>query len=165
MQLSPIVSPSGRPMWSAGYHSHQTKVHRGFVCSLEWIGEGKKSQPAMVIWPASNVFASREGAGLWVIGRRAITEFVGFTANGKCTGGPSEHCIREARQALPILDKDINDKEALNALVDVVVTFAPELVLMPVTPKIVKDTFQTPAMWDMQVKDKSSGRTLKEASV
>jgi len=165
MQMSPIVTPSGRPMWSAGYHAHKTKVHRGFVCSLEWIGEGKKSQPAMVIWPASNVFASREGAGLWVIGRRAITEFVGFTGNGKCTGGPSEHCIREARQALPILDKDINDREALSALVDVVVTFAPELVLMPVTPKIVKDSFETAPLWDMRVTEKNSGKTLREESV
>ena len=62
MKLSPILNPQGLPMWSAGGHSWKTKVHRGFVCSLEWIGEGKKSQPAMVIWPASNVFASREGA-------------------------------------------------------------------------------------------------------
>lgn len=164
MHLSPVLNPSGLPMWSAGQHSYKTKVHRGFVCSLEWIGKGKKSQPAMVIWPASNVFASREGSGLWVIGRRAITEFVGFNSNDKCTGGPSEHCIREARQALPILDKDVNDKEALAALVDVVVTFAPELVTMPVAPRVVRDAFETPAMWDMTLTDKSTGKTLKEES-
>lgn len=165
MNLSPIVTPAGQPMWSAGGNSWKTRVHRGFVCSLEWIGEGKKSQPAMVIWPASNVFASREGSGLWVIGRRAISEFVGFNSNDKCTGGPSEHCIREARLALPVLDKDINDKEALSALVDVVVTFAPELVTMPVAPKIIKDSFETPALWDMTVTDKSTGKTIKEHSI
>ena len=165
MKLSPILNPQGMPMWSAGGHSWKTRVHRGFVCSLEWIGEGKKSQPAMVIWPASNVFASREGAGLWVIGRRAITEFVGFNSSDKCTGGPSEHCIREARQALPILDKDINDKEALSALVDVVVTFAPELVLMPATPRIIKDSFEIQKMWDVSVTNKETGKTLSEVEL
>ncbi len=165
MILSPIITPDGKPMWSAGGNSWKTKVHRGFVCSLEWIGEGKKSQPAMVIWPDSNVFASREGSGLWVIGRRAITEFVGFNANDKCTGGPSEHCLREAMLALPILDKDINDKEALSALVDVVVTFAPELILMPIAPKSIKESFETPALWEMTVTDKSTGKTIKEETV
>lgn len=166
MKLSPILNLQGMPMWSAGgNHSYKTKVHRGFVCSLEWVGEGKKSQPAMVIWPASNVFASREGAGLWVIGRRAIQEFVGFNANGGCTGGASEHCIREARLSLPVLGKDINDKEALSALVDVVVTFAPELVMMPATPARIRQELDNPAMWDVEVTNKDSGKVMSEASV
>jgi hypothetical protein len=165
MNLSPIVTPQGEAMWSAGGNSWKTRVHRGFVCSLEWIGEGKKSQPAMVIWPASNVFASREGSGLWVIGRRAITEFVGFNKMDKCTGGPSEHCLREARLALPILGKDINDKEALHALVSVVVTFAPELVMMPATPQIIKDAHAAQKMWDVSVTNKDTGKTLSEVEL
>ena len=166
MHISPILNPQGLPVWSVGgANAFKTRVHRGFVCSLEWIGEGKKSQPAMIIWPASNVFASREGSGVWVIGRRAITEFVGFTKDGKCTGGASEHCIREAQQALPILDKDINDKQALQALIDVVVTFAPELVLMPPTPKSIKHSLDSGPLWDVTVTNKSSGKTLSEVSV
>lgn len=166
MKLSPILSPDGRPMYSAGGgQSYKTAVKHGYVVSLEWVGAGKKAYPAMVIWPASNVFVTGEGNGMWLIARRAITEFVGFNKDDKCTGGPSEHCIREARLALPILGKDINDRHALNDLVDVVVTFAPELVLMPVTPRAIQKELQTPPMWEMTAINKSSGKTLSEIEV
>jgi hypothetical protein len=166
MKLSPILSPDGRPMYSAGGgQSYKTAVKHGFVVSLEWVGTGKKAYPAMVIWPASNVFVTGEGNGMWLIARRAITEFVGFNKEDKCTGGPSEHCLREARLALPILGKDINDRYALNDLVDVVVTFAPELVLMPVTPRSIQQELKTPPMWEMTAINKSSGKTLSESEV
>lgn len=166
MRLSPVVTPDGRPMFSAGGNqAYKTAVKHGFVVSLEWVGDGHKAYPAMVIWPASNVFVTGDGNGMWVIARRAITEFVGFNKDDKCTGGPSEHCIREARLALPILGKDINDRHALNDLVDVVVTFAPELVLMPSTPKLVRKELQTPAMWDVTATNKNSGKVLHESEV
>jgi hypothetical protein len=63
------------------------------------------------------------------------------------------------------LDKDINDKEALSALVDVVVTFAPELVLMPATPRIIKDSFEIQKMWDVSVTNKETGKTMSEAEL
>lgn len=166
MKLSPICTPDGRPMWSAGgRHAWKVNEHKGYICSLEWVGEGKKAQPAMVIWPASNVFVAGEGAGMWVIGRRAITEFVGFTRDGKCTGSASEHCHREARESLPILGKDRNDKNALHALIDVVVKFAPELVLMPVTPRAVRKELDSPAMWEVTATNKDTGKVLSEAEV
>jgi hypothetical protein len=120
----------------------------------------------MVIWPAGNVFApSSSENGMWLIGRRAISEFVEFTKDGKCTGGASEHCVREAREALPILGKDINDKAALLALVDCVVKFAPDLVLMPVTPRWLQAADATKPMWDVTAKNKGTGKVISEAEV
>jgi len=153
-------------MYSAGGNqSYKTAVKHGFVVSLEWVGNGKRAYPAMVIWPASNVFVTGEGNGMWLIARQAITEFVGFNRDMKCTGGPSEHCLREARLALPILGKDINDKHALNDLVDVVVTFAPDLVHMPVTPKAVQQALKTPAMWEVSATNKNTGKVLNEREI
>jgi hypothetical protein len=165
MQLSPISTPDGRPMWSfGGERSFKTASHRGYVVSLEWVGEGKKAQACMCIWPETNVFVTGEGNGTWVIGRRAITEFVGFTPDGKCTGSASLHCYRECLEALPILGKERNDKSAFLSLVDCVVKFAPELALMPATPRSIRFDNSNP-MWEMTVKDKNTGKVLRETEV
>lgn len=166
MKLSPILTPDGRPMWSAGgRHAYKVAEHKGFVCSLEWVGDGRKAQPAMVIWPATNVLVTGEGTGMWVIGRRAITEFIGFTPDGKATGGPSEHCLREAREALPIMGKDRNDTAAVHALADVVVKFAEGLVHMPVTPAQVRKELDNDPMWTVAATDKSTGKLIHEGEV
>ena len=66
---------------------------------------------------------------------------------------------------MPLLGKDPNDKGALHELVDVVVAFAPELVLMPATPKHVKKKLEAPAMWDVTATNKDTGKVLHEAEV
>jgi hypothetical protein len=119
----------------------------------------------MCIWSASNVFVSGEGNGIWVISRRAITEFIGFTNDGRCTGGASEHCYREALAALEVLGKDANDKQAFLALVDCVVRFAPELVHMPPTPRSIRREMAGQAMWEVTAKDKNTGKVISEAAV
>ena len=166
MKLSPVLSPDGRPMFSAGgQQAWKTATYRGWVVSFEWVGSGKRTAPCMVIWPETNVLVRGEGAGMWCIGRRAIGEFVGFNANDKCTGGPSEHCWREAREALPILGKDQNDLQALGSLVDAVVRFAPDLVLMPVAPRSVRAQLDNPAMWDVKATNRDTGQVLDERAV
>ncbi len=166
MNLSPILSPDGRPMFSAGgQQSFRTIEYRGWIVSLEWVGRGKHSYAAMVIWPASNILVAGEGHGMWCISRRCISEFVEFNADDKCTGGPSAHCFREAREALPILGKDINDKEALTSLVDAVVRFAPELVLMPATPKAIKSQLDQSGIWEVKTTIKDTGKVMHEGLV
>lgn len=161
MNLSPILASDGSPIFNAGgRHAWKTFTHRGYVCSLEWVGSGRRAQPCMVIWSDSAL-----ESGMWCISRRALTEFVGFDANDKCTGGASEHCVREAFESMPILGKDPNDKQALLALIDVVVRFAPDLVHMPVTPPEVRRDLDHPALFDVTVADKSSGRVLAERSI
>lgn len=124
MQLAPVITPDGQPVFSAGGHqAWKVSEHRGFICSLEWVGEGRKAKPAMVIWSASNILqAGSESNGMWCILRTAITDFVGFDHAGRCTGSISDHCMREAREALPLLGKDPNDKQSLVALCDVVLS-------------------------------------------
>lgn len=136
MRLASIQTPDGRPIFSmGGKESHQTFNHRGFVVSLEWEGNGSRTASCMVIWPERTNLADDVEAGAWCIGRRAIGEFVGFNSQGKCTGEATAHCIQEARDALPVLGKDQSDEQALSALVEAVVKFAPELVLMPAKPQ------------------------------
>lgn len=166
MQLSPILSPDGRPLFSAGGdQAWKIFEHRGFVVSLEWVGNHRKAFPCIVIWPQSNIFVAGEGCGKWVIGRRAIGEFVGFDSNDKCTGSASEHCYRECLAALPILGKDPNDKQAFLALVDCVVRFAPELIHMPPAPKRIKRDLSGEAMFEVTATNKNTGKVLSEAVV
>lgn len=102
MRLSPVLSPSGEPMFSAGGgEAYKVAVKHGYVISLEWVNLGKHIRAAMCIWPASNVFVTGEGQGIWTITRNCISEFVGFNKDDKCTGGASEHCFREAKLAMP----------------------------------------------------------------
>lgn len=166
LSMSPVLSPSGSPIFSlGGKNSWKTFVYKGFVVSLEWMRLGKQIRAVMCIWPTSNVFTGGAESGAWTITRNCISSFVGFNANDKSNGSASEHCLREAQQALPVLGKAINDKQALNALVDVVVEFAPELIMMPATPKSVKESLREEALWDMQTVDKNSGKVLSEVSV
>ena len=167
MQLSPIQSPDGLPMWSAGgQHAWKTYEHRGYVVSLEWVGNHRQARKCMVIWPVSNVFtAGTTSDGMWVISERAITQFVGFNRDDKCTGSVSEHCTRECREALPLLGKDRNDKHALNALIDTVCRYAPDLVTMPPAPQSLRKELRGQAMWDVVASNKSTGKTLAEVSV
>lgn len=166
MKLSPIQTPDGRPIFSmGGEQAWETYGHRGFVVSLEWVGHGHKSYAAMVIWPQTNAFVAGEGVGAWCISRNVISDFVGFSADGKCTGGPSEHLIREAQEALPVMGKDRTDKQALLALVDAVVTYAPDLVLMPTTPKAVKQQLDDAPMWEVKASIKETGKVINEAMV
>ncbi len=140
MNFNGNLSTDGRPIFNmGGAQAWKVRGHRGYVVSLEYVGSGRKSYAAMVIWPERTSLADDVEAGAWCISRRVITNFVGFDANGKCTGRPSEHLIREARLSLNTLGKDQGDEQALGALVNAVVQFAPELVLMPAIPRVANE--------------------------
>ena len=167
MELSPLVSPSGDPIFTAGgATAWKTAEYRGYVASLEWTRRRRKFMPTLVIWPATNIFTvSATKPGMWAITRDCMTEFVGFDRDGHCTGSASEHCYREAYEALTVLGKDRNDRQAFVALVDVVLRFGPELIRMPVAPKAVKLALMDQAIWDVATTNKSTGKTIDEASI
>lgn len=164
MEMSAVLAPNGEPIFTAGgKSSFKVTAHRGWVVSFEWAKRRRKFLALMVIWPEGSILAkSAISAGMWAISRNVITDFVGFNKEGKCTGGPSEHCVREAIEALPMLGKDRNDKQALLSLVDTVVKFAPELVHMPIAPPAIKRDLQGPAMWEITATDKATGKVVKE---
>lgn len=169
MHMSPVIDPSGQPVFSAGgRHAWKTFEHRGYTVSLEWVVSTarRRAAPVMVIWATAHVFApSTSEAGMWTISRRAISEFVGFDRDGKCTGSASVHCMRECHEALPILGKDRNDKQAYTALIDCVVKFAPDLVLMPPTPAWLQARDAPAPMWEVTATNKATGKTLSESEV
>jgi hypothetical protein len=121
----------------------------------------------MVIWSAPNILSNggEPSTGMWAIAKSAIQEFVGFDKNDKCTGGASTFCYEQALEAMPLLGKDRNDKQAFIALVDTVIKFAPDLVHMPVAPLRVKRELADEAMWEITATNKNTGKTISEASV
>lgn len=80
----------------------------------------------MVIWPEGTSLTDAVEAGAWCISRTAAAEFVDASA-------PTRKCLKEARDVLRALCKEEGDEHALSALVEAVVKFAPELLLMPLT--------------------------------
>lgn len=168
MYLSSVLSPSGEAIFTAGGdQSFKVEEFRGWVVSLEWARRRRKSLRVMVIWPAQShlvLFGSIK-PGQWAITSNVITSFVGFNRDGKCTGGGSVDLYREARAALPMLGKDVNDKQAFLSLVDAVIRFAPGLVEMPVTPRRVREKLADEAMWDVTATNKANGKTISEASI
>lgn len=170
MHISPILSPSGRHVFVAGQHAWKQHTKRGFVASLEWMDIGRRTPSAcLAIWPEQSILASpdAEVPGMWVIDRSELMPFCGFTTSDKATGTPSEYCLRQCAEALPMLGKDRNDKQALLALADVVMTYLPDLVLMPPAPKSVRQAVReaSPVMWDIKAVNMSTGQTISEASV
>jgi len=166
MNVSPVLSPSGEPIFQAGGDtSWKTCEHRGWVVSFEWARRGRKVKAVIVIWPAVNIFSlSAIKAGMWTISREVMSEFVGFDRDGKCTGSASEHLYREALAALPMLGKDSNDKQAFISLVDTVIRFAPDLALMPAAPPAVRKELKGEALWDITATNKNTGKTISEMS-
>jgi len=167
LKLSPILSPSGEPVFTAGGEdAWKVAEHRGYVISLEWVRRGRKHLKCMVIWPATNLLVvGSKTPGQWCITFDAITQFVGFTKDGRCTGSASTFCYEQCLEALPILGKDRNDKAAFLALVDAIVKFAPEMVRQPVAPKAVRRKLAGTAMWEIEAKNKNTGKTFAEAAV
>lgn len=167
MEMSPILSPSGEPVFTAGgKHSWKVAEHRGYVASLEWARRRRTTLAMLVIWPAGNILTvGAPSPGMWAISRNVISQFVGFDRDGKCTGSASEHCYAEALEAMPLLGKDRNDKAAFSALVDTVIRFAPDLVTMPAAPPRLRNELKGEAMWDVSASHKSSGKTIHEVSV
>lgn len=166
MHMSPIISPSGDPVFTAGHaQSWKQATYRGFNVSLEWTGEGRNIKPCLCIWADSLVTITGSTPGIWAIMRTAMTEFMGFTKELKCTGSLSQYGMAQCMEALPMLGKDANDKQAFLALCDVIVKFGPELVLMPVAPRSIKEQLAGQKFWEVSATNKDTGKVLSEAEV
>jgi hypothetical protein len=169
VELAPFVSPEGQPIFTAGgRNAWATHEHRGFVVSLEWTRRRRRTVPTMVIWPAHNlVRVGSQSNGMWVVTRDALIHFIGFNANDKCTGSVTGHLISEAREALALMGKDRNDKQAHSALIDCVIRYAEELNQMPPAPLTVRHELASGGvargpLWQVTATHKSTGRVIHE---
>jgi hypothetical protein len=167
MEISPVLGPSGEPLFTAGGRAAwRTEQHRGWVGSFEWTKRRRKFVPTLVVWPANSILRA-EGSGstgMWAITLPAMTDLVGFDKEGRATGGPSKDLLREAWEALAIFGK-AGDRQAWHSLIDAVVFFAPQLVMTPAAPATVKRALAEEAMWDVEAIQKTTGKTISEASI
>lgn len=164
MDVSPILSPAGEPIFVAGGpDAWKTVQYREWIVSLEWFkGTRRGIQKCLVIWPAG--VAGAIAPGKWAIADRVAVEFVGFKKDGTCDGSVSQHAIEEATEALPMLGRDRNDKAALFSLLDALMRFLPELATMPVASAEIQRKLRGDAMFDVTATNKSTGKTISESS-
>lgn len=168
MHVSAVEGPTGEAVFTmGGPRSWKTAAMKGWCISLEWAKSGRKFPRVLVIWPEGTPLAAKGTVkpGAWCISHTSMVLFLEFDKDGLATGKPSDLCFIEAGEALEMLGKDRNDKQALFSLVDVVIRYGLELAEMPVAPMHIKRLLSDGPMWDMTEVDKSSGKTVREASV
>lgn len=144
---NPIYDASGRPLFACGGNkAWRTHDLGGYQVSMEWVD----GEPAMVIWSTLN----REfgyAICLSSIGKYATPE-----------GKPNEEGVTELAKALPDFGREISRLE-LHRLVDIVLRYAPELILMPPAPiDVLKADLRAP-IWD--VTEKINHKTVAEVSI
>jgi hypothetical protein len=178
MHRSPIADKDGNPVWNfGGDDAWRQFQHRGFTVSIEWcFGTSfRRLPPVMAIWSSSRlVTAPSTQDGTWAIARTDIANFFndregstdeeGF-AQRKLTGGPSLYCLREAHNALVLLGKDPNDRQAFTALIDCVMTYGQHLAQIPVAPEARVRKRAAPPMWEITATNKATGKVISEAEV
>lgn len=180
MERSPVLNPQGMAVYLFGRQDTTWRQfqHRGLVVSLEWVKGGRRKNPprAMCIWrerPPLIVNANENAErGTYVINQRAIQNYIEFNGNDKCTGGFNKHMLGECVEALPILGFDRNDRHALMALIDCIIKFGPDLMLMPPAGRSVRNALTDAPMMDVQAiqvpigyERASDGRVISEGSV
>lgn len=153
MEQSPVLGPNGKPIFQVGRIYFKQQRYKDYYVSLEWCGEGKRVEPCMAIWSATNFAAE---PGVYVIGRSSLTKFV--EPNGK----PTLQAFKEAAMALPILGRSVLDIE-IHALVDTILAFVDDVVHMRPKPPRPQE-FHTAPMWEMTVRTRD-GQVIKEHTV
>ena len=178
MHRSPITDSLGQMAWQfGGQDAWKQFQHRGFTVSIEWAfgHSSRRLPPVMAIWASSGLLASPTARdGTWVISRSDIANFFRDRDGGtdeegfgirKLTGGPTLYCHQQVREALPMLGKDPNDRQAFTALVDCVMQHGEWLARIPVAPVSQVRKNATPPMWEVTAINKATGKVMTEAEV
>lgn len=152
LNQSYVVSASGAPVFGVGgAGAFATHTMKGYVVSLEW--DETDGEPVMLVWSA-------------MAGRDAGVFGICLSSAGKYadpSGKPTDEGLYECGMALPLLGRGLTPIE-LNALVDVVMRFIPELLMMPPAPRALRKAAKGEALVDITQKDQYD-RVIKEASI
>jgi hypothetical protein len=149
-----LVGPSGRALFGVGgENAYATHEYKGYRVSLEW--DEADGEPMLLIWPATN-FLERE-VGVFGIGLSSAGKYA------DPSGRPTPQCFEECACALPTLNKALLPIE-VHTLVDVVMRFIPDLIVMPPAPKALRRAARGEALIDITQVD-SRGKTISEVSV
>lgn len=122
-----LVGAAGAPLYQVGADSHARFESGDYTVSLEWLNEGRESEPILLIW-------SRNGgddAGVLGICLSSIGKYA------DPSGKPTPQAFLECWRALPILGRAQLDMEVYR-LLDVILRHTPDLIRMPPSPREVR---------------------------
>lgn len=153
LNRSLVVGASGRALFGVGgEHAWRTHEYKGYAVSLEW--DERDGEPVLLIWPSTNL--ERE-VGVFGI----CLSSAGKYANAD--GRPTQECADECAMALPTLGKALIALE-VHTLMDVVMRFLPDLIVMPPAPSALRRQARGGPMFDITQQD-ANGKTLAEVSI
>lgn len=157
MDHIPILGPDGQETFRfGGAAAHKFALHKDYAVSLEWFGpNGREVDAVMVVW---NARKNSHDAGAYVLGRRQARLFCDEHNR------PTPYCFQEAAEALPILGRASLSFE-INALVDTWMTFMDDLIQMPAAPARVRKHLAHQPMFEIEHKDKHTGKVLRESVI
>lgn len=152
LNQSSIINATGQAMIGVGgLSSHATHEYKGYVVSMEW--DTSDGEPIMLMWSASG-------------GRDAGVFGICLSSAGKYAdpnGRPTDQGLFECGRALNVLGRALLPIE-LNNLVDVVMNYLPELLMMPPAPRAVRKAAKGEALMDITQKDQYD-RVISEVSI
>lgn len=152
LNKSLVVSSTGQSMFGVGgasaYATHEMK---GYAISLEW--DANDGEPVMLIWSGFGTI----GSGVFGICLSSAGKYA------DPSGAPTEEGIANCAAALPTLGRALLNIE-VHTLVDVVMRYIPELILMPPAPKSVRLDAKGRALFDVTQQD-INGRVVSEVSI
>ncbi len=154
LNQSVVVSATGNPMFAIGGNTAlATHEHKGYNVSLEW--DEDDGEPLMLIWPARGGFKDTGVYGIALSSAACYAD---------ASGRPTEEGLTRAGAALPVLGKDIIAIE-LSTLMDVILKYLPDLLMMPPCPRHIRHKAVRPALLDIEQHDTQSGKTLAASSI
>lgn len=147
-----IWTPGGETYLFGGEGAAYTTTYKGYFVSLEWFIGNRTTEPMMIIQSARR--AANDGAlGICL-------SSIGAYADP--SGRPADGALDRVRESLRDLGKDTLDIE-VHTLMDVILHFAPKLILMPPTPRKLRLDAKGEPIWE--VTRKENGRKVQEVTI
>lgn len=156
MNRSLLLDAYGRALYSVGGPTAwKTAEYKGYAVSLEWYVDARSTEPMLCIWPVAG-------------GRDAGALGICLSSAGKYadpSGKPTPEAFAEARQTLiECFDRVPIDAE-VHTLVDVLMRFIPDLIMMPPAPVDVRRSESGKPILEVELTDEATGKTVSEASI
>lgn len=153
---TPLVDTLGRDLYSlGGPTSWKTGTYKGYCVSLEWFSGRRTTEPMLAIWP---VAGGRE-AGVWGICLSSVGKYA------DPSGKPTPEAFAEARATLVECFDRAPLQVEVNTLVDVVMHYIPDLILMPPMPRDARQAEAGKALLEVELSDENTGKTLSEDTI
>lgn len=150
-----IKDGSDRDIYTFGGNAAwKTTTFRGYLVVLEWFVGAKSVEPMLCIQDAKR----GEDSGMFGV----CLSSIGVYADQ--SGGPSPGALAACKRALPVLGKAPIDMEA-KALLDVVLQFTPDLIMMPPAPVAVRQEEVGRPLIEVELKNEADGKVEREVSL